>query len=95
MPRTRVTAPPSPARRRARLRARLAPTRGARRPPRTIPRATVARTTGRNHGGGSSPEVGARAGDVLAGVKATKKDVEDAVPGDTGPEHPGERSDRP
>ena len=34
-------------------------------------------------------------GDVLAGVKATQDDVEDAVPGDTGPEHPGERSDRP
>ncbi|GAB48160.1 hypothetical protein [Mobilicoccus pelagius] len=33
--------------------------------------------------------------DVLAGVKATEDDVEEAVPGDTGPEHPGERSERP
>jgi hypothetical protein len=34
-------------------------------------------------GGGTS------GGDPLAGVSATPQDVEDAVSGDTGPEHPG------
>ena len=34
-------------------------------------------------GGGTS------GGDPLAGVTATAQDVEDAVPGDTGPEHSG------
>ena len=32
-------------------------------------------------------------GDILGGVTASKEDVEQAVPGDTGPEHPGERRD--
>ena len=36
---------------------------------------------------------GAPQGSVLDGVTASKQDVEDAVPGDTGPEHPGERRD--
>lgn len=30
-------------------------------------------------------------GDMLAGVRATEEDSEEAVSGDTGPEHPGER----
>lgn len=30
-------------------------------------------------------------GGLLDGVKASGQDSEDAVPGDTGPEHPGER----
>ena len=34
-------------------------------------------------GGGTS------GGDPLAGVSASEQDVEDAVSGDTGPEHPG------
>ncbi|WP_312720028.1 hypothetical protein [Mobilicoccus sp.] len=38
---------------------------------------------------------GADDGDILAGVKASATDTEEAVPGDTGPEHPGERSERP
>ena len=32
---------------------------------------------------------GTSGGDPLAGVTATAEDVEDAVSGDTGPEHPG------
>lgn len=32
---------------------------------------------------------GTSAGDPLAGVTASAEDVEDAVSGDTGPEHPG------
>ena len=34
---------------------------------------------------------GTAGGDALAGVTATEADVEDAVSGDTGPEHPGTR----
>ena len=34
---------------------------------------------------------GMRSGDVLAGVTISDKDADEAVPGDTGPEHPGER----
>lgn len=34
---------------------------------------------------------GTAAGDPLAGVTASPDDVADAVPGDTGPEHPGTR----
>ena len=34
---------------------------------------------------------GTAAGTPLAGVTATDEDVEDAVSGDTGPEHPGRR----
>jgi len=34
---------------------------------------------------------GTAAGDPLAGVTASKQDIEDAVSGDTGPEHPGAR----
>lgn len=30
-------------------------------------------------------------GSLLSGVTASEQDVEDAVSGDTGPEHPGER----
>lgn len=36
---------------------------------------------------------GTDSGDILGGVTASKEDVEQAVPGDTGPEHPGERRD--
>jgi hypothetical protein len=32
---------------------------------------------------------GTAGGDALSGVSATPEDVEDAVSGDTGPEHPG------
>ncbi len=35
---------------------------------------------------------GTAGGDALAGVTASEADVEDAVSGDTGPEHPGTRS---
>jgi hypothetical protein len=35
---------------------------------------------------------GTASGDVLSGVTASTEDVEDAVSGDTGPEHPGARS---
>ena len=35
---------------------------------------------------------GTAGGDALAGVTASPEDVEDAVSGDTGPEHPGQRS---
>ena len=34
---------------------------------------------------------GTAGGDALAGVTATAADAEDAVSGDTGPEHPGTR----
>ena len=34
---------------------------------------------------------GTAGGDVLSGVTATPEDLEDAVSGDTGPEHPGTR----
>lgn len=34
---------------------------------------------------------GTAGGDPLAGVTATDAEVEDAVSGDTGPEHPGQR----
>ena len=34
---------------------------------------------------------GTAGGDVLSGVRATEQDSEDAVSGDTGPEHPGTR----
>jgi len=36
-------------------------------------------------------EGGTAGGDVLSGVTADPDDVEDAVSGDTGPEHPGTR----
>ena len=35
---------------------------------------------------------GTAGGDALSGVTASEADVEDAVSGDTGPEHPGTRS---
>ena len=35
---------------------------------------------------------GTAGGDPLAGVTASPADVEEAVSGDTGPEHPGQRS---
>lgn len=35
---------------------------------------------------------GTAAGDPLAGVTASADDLEEAVSGDTGPEHPGQRS---
>lgn len=35
-------------------------------------------------------EGGTAGGDPLAGVTASKQDSEDAVSGDTGPEHPGQ-----
>ena len=35
---------------------------------------------------------GTAGGDALAGVSADADDVEQAVSGDTGPEHPGQRS---
>ncbi len=34
---------------------------------------------------------GTAGGDALAGVTASEEDVEEAVSGDTGPEHPGTR----
>lgn len=34
---------------------------------------------------------GTAGGDALAGVTASEQDVDDAVSGDTGPEHPGQR----
>lgn len=34
---------------------------------------------------------GTAAGDPLAGVTISEEDAANAVPGDTGPEHPGER----
>lgn len=37
-------------------------------------------------------DTGTAGGDVLSGVTATAQDSEDAVSGDTGPEHPGTRS---
>ena len=36
-------------------------------------------------------EGGTAGGDVLSGVTASDQDVDDAVSGDTGPEHPGRR----
>lgn len=36
---------------------------------------------------------GTDSGDILDGVTASKEDVAQAVPGDTGPEHHGERRD--
>lgn len=38
---------------------------------------------------GQAVEGGTAGGDALAGVTATEADIEDAVSGDTGPEHPG------
>lgn len=35
---------------------------------------------------------GTAGGDALSGVTASESDVEEAVSGDTGPEHPGQRS---
>ncbi len=59
----------------------------------------LARATGAEAGpptdappAGQAPVVaGTGAGDPLAGVRASADDVEDAVDGDEGPEHPGVR----
>ena len=36
---------------------------------------------------------GSDSGDVLGGVRISPEDAQEAVPGDTGPEHPGARRD--
>lgn len=41
---------------------------------------------------GQALDGGTAGGDPLSGVTAAEDDVEDAVSGDTGPEHPGTRS---